>query len=247
MNGFIYSHRGMVRKVNEDSGCFLLNAQNDLLMIVADGMGGHNGGEYASQITIDYITKKFLSLEYNMTTRDYIFWIDNLLNEVNSILKTVGSKNKWLEDMGTTIVLAIILKEKTIICNVGDSRCYKVQNQILSQISEDHTFVNLMYKQGIYSLDEMENHPRKHVLTQALGNETKVDPNYKIINNNDYDNLLLATDGLVDLVINEEIEAILTYSNANYRQKAKALIQRALDKGGKDNVTVGIIYKEEKK
>ena len=245
MQSIIYSHKGKLRKINEDSGCLLENKMRDMLLVVADGMGGHNGGEYASKITIDYIRKKFMKLEFKMNTRDYIFWIDNILNEINIILKTVGEKKEELKDMGTTIVLALILEEKTIIANVGDSRCYQVKDKNLKVLTQDHTFVNLMYRQGIYSLDEMENHPRRHVLTQALGNETKVDPNYKVIDNDEYETLLLATDGLLDLVINEEIEKIINYPGANYKQKASALVQRSLDMGGKDNITVGFFCKEE--
>ncbi len=246
MKGFVYSHKGLVRKVNEDSGCFVSNNNGDYMMAIADGMGGHNGGEYASRITIDYIFRKFIQLDIELTIRDYIFWIDNLLNETNKILKNVGKKNSWLEDMGTTIVIAIKLKNKTLIINVGDSRCYAIKSNQLKMISEDHTFVNLMYKQGIYTLDEIENHPRKHVITQALGNETNVEPNYKVIYNDEYDALLLATDGLTDLVNDNELRKIISHANTNYSKIGNALMNRALDLGGKDNVTLGLLYQKEK-
>jgi len=234
---------GMVRKNNEDSLCFIkpnevVELKNKgILAIVADGMGGHAGGEVASRIAVDTISNNF----YKSTSKSVVDSLANSVLEANSKILKAAQKDNMLKGMGTTVTSLVIRQELAYFAHVGDSRLYHWRNGTLNQISTDHTLVQEMVEKGDISQFEAANHNQKNVLLRALGTKPKVDVQkgqipltLKI-----GDRFLLCSDGLTDLVKDIEIKQILEMSSIY--MVASCLIALAKDKGGHDNVSVVIL------
>ena len=234
---------GMVRKNNEDSLCFIKpNEAKELqkkgiLAIVADGMGGHAGGEVASRIAVDTISSNY----YKSSSKSIVDALANSVLEANSKILKTAQKDSILKGMGTTVTSLVIKDDLAYFAHVGDSRLYHWRNGILNQISTDHTLVQQMVEKGDISHFEAANHSQKNVLLQALGTKPKVDVlkgqiplNLKL-----GDRFLLCSDGLTDLVKDIEIKQIMEMSSIY--MVASCLIALAKDKGGHDNVSVVIL------
>ena len=196
---------GLRRKNNEDAAYAIKN-QYGVLLIVADGMGGHRKGEVAN----------------------------------NEIYKMSLSGDEYRE-MGTTAVSCIIGDKESTILSVGDSRCYIIDNDgLLKQVSKDQTYVELLFESGKISKSEMATHPQKNLLINAVGiNPDLTNIEEFVLPNDSYRAILLCSDGLYNMVSDEEIHAVMM-EELTANEKAKALIKKALDAGGNDNVAVVI-------
>lgn len=231
--------KGLVRENNEDS--FYVDDKKGIF-IVADGMGGHNAGEVASQMAVETIKECFdknTAFVYN----DYSKLIEKAIKEANTAIYKKANQNEALQGMGTTIVFALIKEDKLYLAHVGDSRAYMLTKKGLKQLTEDHSLVNDLIKQGKLSAEEAHFHPMRHVITRALGvkNEVEVD-----VNTIPYKGglILLCTDGLTDMLEDKEIEEIV--KNTPEPQKAcELLIGKANERGGRDNVTVVVVGERE--
>lgn len=228
---------GLVRNINEDM--FFQSDDVDFpLFIVADGMGGHNAGETASKMAVDIIKqyflqhKKYLKDENRLTSI-----IENSIIEANSEIYKSSKELETLSGMGTTITLAYILKEYLYIGHVGDSRAYIISGEGISQITEDHSLVNELVKNGSITIEESKTHPQRNMITRAVGtsNEIEVDVIKRHYNSNDI--LLICSDGLSNMVSDEEILKIFNKIPI-IKEACKELINKAKDNGGKDNITI---------
>mgnify|MGYP000129397609 CR=1 FL=1 len=240
--------KGRIRSNNEDALYVPPHTEKlPQLYIVADGMGGHQGGEVASRIAVEtiasYINENFCE-HYD---RDKIIEIlNNALNAANQKIFKFSLENSELYGMGTTATVALFKGNKLYIGHVGDSRAYRIREGSIIQLTKDHSLVWELMEQGKLSLEETKTHPMKNVITRALGTEEFVKADILELEFDEKDIFLLCSDGLTNMLDDKTImEIVLSNPPSIATQK---LIQQANLKGGTDNITVGIIradYHEE--
>jgi PPM family protein phosphatase len=232
--------QGKVRQHNEDSGGIFVNKDGNRLAIVADGMGGHRAGDVASEMTISQLKMDWESSNGITTAGEAENWLKEQITKVNSLLFTHAMNHLECDGMGTTVVAAISTNRFVTIANIGDSRCYLLNETGFKQVTEDHSLVNELVRTGQISREDAEHHPRKNVLLRALGTEKAVEMDIKTIIFEEGDILLLCSDGLSNKVNEKEMVEILT-NEESLEQKAGTLISLANDNGGEDNITLVIV------
>ncbi|MHB1090753.1 MAG: Stp1/IreP family PP2C-type Ser/Thr phosphatase [Ilumatobacteraceae bacterium] len=228
------SDTGKLRSANEDS--FLVSEH---LLAVADGMGGHNAGEIASAMAVQLLreaaSQKIESAEL----------FTQLVSTINEAIFTAATGTTEQRGMGTTLTAIAIsgstsTSEHVVVVNVGDSRTYIVRKGELRQITVDHSYVQELVSEGVISASDARTHPRRNIVTRALGIDSRVTADSWTLPIIDGDRYVLCSDGLVDEISNEEILAILM-QNADPQQAAECLIAAANDRGGRDNITVIVV------
>ncbi|MBR3198553.1 MAG: Stp1/IreP family PP2C-type Ser/Thr phosphatase [Bacilli bacterium] len=234
---------GKVRTHNEDSVTIVKNKGDEILLAVADGMGGHKGGEIASSIAITHIGKRFMDTSTVGVKEDAINFLKEIVSEANMLLYKYTEDNPESLGMGTTIVMALLTKDFLLYGNIGDSSGYAIKNNKLHKITNDHTLVNLLVKSGELSEDEAKNHPRKNVLMRALGANITVEMDIFDVER-DVDGILLCSDGLTNMLDDEQISLVLE-GNLTADEKVKKLINKANNRGGTDNISVAYLKKED--
>lgn len=231
------THIGLRRSENQDFLAAQRLVDGRWLLIVADGMGGHAGGERASRLTVETV----VALVQEKLDREYPYPVTDLLLEAvenaNRAVLTEAERESSLKGMGTTVVLGMFDGPQGTLMNLGDSRAYVFEKDGLRQISEDHSFVAEMMRRGVMTQEEAIDHPRRNMLTRAVGAAEKPAPDFFDIRFEPGDILLLCTDGLHGFVSDGDIQRVLE-ADWSLEAKCDALIDAALDAGGKDNVTV---------
>ena len=233
---------GIKRKNNEDS-YFAKKYNNDIsLYIVADGLGGYEGGEIASKLLVIKMARCFEEhLNDNLKSEEVVRNVlQNSLFECNRQIHAMESSNEKYSGMGTTIVLVAIIYGEIYYLSVGDSRLYYIDENInyIKQITEDDTYVNELLRKNVIKLEEAKNHPQKHVLTKAIGvfNDLNIEVN-KLYKDKGY--LLLCTDGLTNMVEDNKILEIV--KKTKFEKLADKYIEVANSNGGADNTTVVVV------
>lgn len=233
---------GCVREANEDAGLFVRPndpeqiAERGMLLIVADGMGGHASGEVASQMAADEISRL-----YYQTPGEPREALKRAVEAANSLIHDAAGADPALEGMGTTCTALAVVGQLVYIAHVGDSRCYRLRDRMLTQITEDDSAVNEMVKLGIISREEARHHEDKNVILKALGTSADVEaatPEPFEVRPGDI--YLLCSDGLTDMVEDELIERTLVDA-ADVHDAAEHLVEMARAAGGHDNITAGLI------
>ena len=217
---------GLVRPNNEDSACIVENKSGDLFLMVLDGMGGHCRGDAASHLAMEIISEKMLNTDKFLSYSSMKATLLKTIKKANKEVNLLGSSKLEYLDMGTTLCLVAIRKDKTLLCNVGDSRCYILINGQLCQVSEDQTYVQFLYKTGKIKKEEMDTHPKRHVLMNALGTYPSLSVATTEITNA-YDAILLCSDGLYNMLSDQEIEDVLNIETLSTSDKIDLLISRA--------------------
>ena len=234
---------GQVRDHNEDSVTIVKNGSGEVLMAVADGMGGHKGGEIASSIAITHIGKRFIDTFSVGNKEDAINFLKEIVSEANMLLYKYTEDNPESNGMGTTIVMALLTKEFLLFGNIGDSSGFVIKNKKIYKITNDHTLVNLLVKSGEITEEEAKDHPRKNVLMRALGANISVEMDVFDVEK-DVSAILLCSDGLTNMLDEEQIEKVLD-SDMDIDAKVQKLINKANNRGGTDNISVAYLQKEE--
>ena len=205
------------------------------LFAVADGMGGHNAGDYASshavRILVDEIRE---DTDYNP-----VKVIRHAIETANTEIIEQAQKDEKLRGMGTTMVVATIVGQYAYVANVGDSRLYVVDKQ-LRQITRDHSLVQEMVRMGEITAEEARNHPDKNIITRAVGVLPEVTADFFEISLKPGDEILMCSDGLTNMIEDDEIRHIVL-GQRDIVEKAEKLIETANRNGGKDNITVVLI------
>lgn len=239
---FCITDKGLKRPNNEDQAG-VLNQLGFQVLLVADGMGGHSSGEVASKIAKDTIISLMSLQDHEISLNKGKKLLHHVAKKANSEIHRLSSKDVKYYGMGTTLVLALVLNDQTIVLNCGDSRAYtyrKIEDK-LTLITKDQTVVQYLYNVGAITKDEMKESPKKHVLMNALGIGPNIDYDISIIDN-DYDILLLCSDGLSNMIDDEEIKAIISLNNCSSAETiSKALLNKAMAHGGLDNIAVCIM------
>ena len=200
-------------------------------------MGGHCRGDAASHLAMEIISEKMLNTDKFLSYSSMKATLLKTIKKANKEVNLLGSSKLEYLDMGTTLCLVAIRKDKTLLCNVGDSRCYIMINGQLCQVSEDQTYVQFLYKTGKIKKEEMDTHPKRHVLMNALGTYPSLSVATTEITNA-YDAILLCSDGLYNMLSDQEIEDVLNIETLSTSDKIDLLISRANKKGGKDNIAI---------
>ncbi|MCL2420408.1 MAG: Stp1/IreP family PP2C-type Ser/Thr phosphatase [Defluviitaleaceae bacterium] len=229
---------GKKRAINQDTVFALAEPVGPLpnLFIVADGMGGHNGGEIASQVAIAHFCKHIES--HGSILKSGV--LDLLTSAANAANAEVFSQSKIHSDltgMGTTLTACTIDNGKCSIIHVGDSRAYAVTGDGITQLTSDHSYVNEMVKAGQMSPAEAREHPKRNVLTQVLGPNAEMSADGYIVDVEPGSVILLCSDGLYNMVSEEEIKHLINTS----QKPAIALVDAANAQGGTDNITVVVV------
>lgn len=234
---------GMKRKCNQDSFA-VFSKENYFGAVVCDGMGGAKGGNVASGIAVktfvSFIKKTFAAKnpdDYNETEIKCL--LRSAVDAANTEIYRRAQMDDELEGMGTTLVAVIVCLAGTFAVNIGDSRIYSQTDGVLQQISTDHSFVQYLIDKGEIRPSEANLHPNKNIILRALGVSERVEGDYFRIDN--YDRLLLCTDGLTNHVDNNRIGEIISGSYMakppSYKQRVERLISEANQAGGLDNIT----------
>lgn len=231
---------GRVREVNEDAGGIFINKANQVLAIVADGMGGHQAGEVASELAVVITKEKWEQTEKITKPTDAEEWLLATMLEINKYIYQRSLEKEIYHGMGTTVVLSICTEEFVTIAHVGDSRCYLLNDTNFEQITVDHSLVNELIRTGQISEVDAEQHPRKNVLLKAVGTEATVKADVKTIGWNEEHRLLLCSDGLTNKVTDLELEHALRQME-NIHETAQSLVELANERGGEDNITLAIV------
>ena len=227
--------KGNVRENNED---YLLVDEEKGLFIVADGMGGPQGGEVASKMAVDLVSL-FLA-ENLLNTNDISSVIENSVVQANEAIKMRAEQDNNLKGMGTTIVFALYHNNKIYITNVGDSRIYLMRNNEIKQVTKDHSLVAELIDAGDISEDEARKHHLRHILSNAIGVKNKVEVEIAEFLLENTDGLLLCSDGLTDMITDKEIESIV-FKGDDPQETSGKLVELANEKGGRDNITVVLV------
>jgi PPM family protein phosphatase len=221
---------GQVREGNEDS--YLVS---EPLFVVADGMGGHIAGDVASSTAVDIISNRAdsASSEDPQTLAD-------LVRSANTAILDKAEEDPALRGMGTTCTLALLDRGKAFLAHIGDSRAYLLRDGRLEQVTEDHTLVARMVKEGRIRPEDADHHPQRSIITRALGVEPNIDVDLISLDLRDGDRLMLCSDGLSSMIGSDSIQEGLV-ENADSQSASDDLVRRANEAGGEDNITVVVI------
>ena len=229
---------GQKRKMNQDYVFASADPVGNLpnLFVVADGMGGHNAGDYASSHAVGIVVEEIREdADFNP-----VKVIRHAIESANTEIITQAQKDAKLRGMGTTMVAATIVGHYAYVANVGDSRLYVAGEQI-QQITKDHSLVQEMVRMGELNAEEARNHPDKNIITRALGAERPVDVDFFDLKLEPGNVVLMCSDGLSNMVEDDRIGEIISDTDRDLQERGQALISEANRNGGKDNIAIVLI------
>lgn len=239
MQVFSETNVGLKRENNQDSVFTGILSDNSVVAIVCDGMGGANAGNVASStatnMIFDYINKSYSS-KLNRTALGNL--IVNSVISANLSIYKMSQESSEYRGMGTTAVVLVVRNGFAFICHVGDSRAYLI-NEKITQVTRDHSVVQTLLEDGKLTPEEAKVHPRKNVITRALGVESTVQPDLLELPVEIGNTILICTDGLSNYV--EESEILQTINNNELKDVTSLLIDKANSNGGGDNITVAVV------
>lgn len=240
IKAYAKSDIGKVREMNQDY-YYISNSLDEVqLYIVADGMGGYNGGEIASKIAVEatknYIENNFKDIEKD---RDSIIQLlGSSMEYANMLINEKSKESEELQGMGTTLEICLIYNNKVFIGHIGDSRIYRIRKSFIRKLTQDHSYVQKLVKEGTITQEQAVNHPQKNMLMKALGCNAFAEPDVMVKGFLKDDVLVMCSDGLSNLVSQEEIYKI---SSKDIERAPKELVELANIRGGYDNITVVVI------
>ena len=239
MKSYSITDVGQIRTLNEDfvfaSDTPVGNLPN--LFVVADGMGGHNAGDFASKYAVETLLE---TIRVNPENNP-IKIIRTAIETANSSILKEAAEHETMSGMGTTIVLTTIVGDYAYVANVGDSRLYLINDERIIQITKDHSLVQEMVRMGEISEEDARNHPDKNIITRALGAERTVDIDFFDLKMEPGSTILMCSDGLSNMVEDSKIEEIILNQNEELPQKGERLLREANQNGGKDNIAVVLV------
>lgn len=241
MKSYGISNIGKIREMNQDA--FFIQNTNlgplPNLYIVADGMGGRLGGEIASEVSISSFCEY---VKQNKLQDDMSDFLIDATRYANAKVYETSSQIPNYRGMGTTFTTLTIYNNKGYVTHIGDSRIYKITNNTIKLLSNDHSLVNEMVKLGHIKKSEASNHPQKNILTRALGTESTVLVDNIIFDININDSILICSDGLTNMIEDEEIKNIINENSL--KEAVHTLVSLANSNGGIDNITTILIKME---
>lgn len=231
--------KGLRRSNNEDA-CYVL--KKDKVFIVADGVGGNNSGELASKTCVDEIAKfvEQHDLHRFHTDEEIQVYFEQCIKAVNFKILELSQRHEENWGMATTVVMAYLHDGQLYILNVGDSRAYILRDGVLTQVTEDHTYVNSLVKAGLITAEEAEHHENRNMITRAVGAEHRIEADFFVVSVALGDRILICTDGLHGEVKEDDITEILC-KEETMTDICEELVEIAKAKGGHDNITMVVV------
>ncbi len=229
---------GVMRKVNQD---YIYTSEQPVghlpnLFLVADGMGGHNAGDYASKVTVETIVEHIAA----SAESDPVKVLGEAIRQANRLVRSLAGQSPEMDGMGTTVVAASCDGNRLSVANVGDSRLYVVNDREIRQITRDHSWVDEMVLRGGIRREDARNHPKKNIITRAVGAEEEIQADFFNVQLNGGDIVLMCTDGLTNMLEDERIRMIMAQAS-DLVEKTENLVRAANDNGGRDNISVILI------
>ena len=242
MKSYSVTDVGQKRQVNQDYVFASEEPVGNLpnLFVVADGMGGHKAGDFASSFAVQILLHTILEDE----NQNPIKIIRNAVEEANRKVLEAAKQHAEMEGMGTTMVLVTIVDDYAYVANVGDSRLYLIEDKIL-QITKDHSLVEEMVRRGLITKEEAKTLPEKNIITRVLGIGPEVEVDFFDIHLKENSTLLLCSDGLSNMVSDDDIWRIANTSR-DLRETGMRLVSLANENGGKDNIAVVLVQPDTK-
>jgi serine/threonine protein phosphatase PrpC len=237
------SRKGPARQGNEDNFA-IISKENvyPVVLVVADGMGGHLNGELASKTAVEGVRDDLFSQLPDKEDKDKIEKIlEDTTQEINITIYKRSLEKDANTGMGTTMTCAVIYPTLLYLCQIGDSRCYRMRSDKLEQMTRDQTLVQEMIDLGEIDDQEARQHPQRHILTQALGSPDYISPGISTHEIKKDDRYLLCSDGLHGFLPDEDISRIMQDSDSA-KEAAGRLVDKALASGGQDDVTVIVAF-----
>ena len=225
---------GKVRKVNEDSYYIPENGDKIKLFLIADGIGGQNHGKLAGMMTVERVVRNIYKDSDNP---DKKCMLKKAIKSANNKIIEHADDNLEFKGMGSTLVALLLDDVKAYITHAGDSRCYMIRNDVISQITVDNSYVEYLLQKGVISAEQAKNHPQKNLIIKAIGMDKDLDVDFDIIDTKPGDIFLLCSDGLTSMVSDEDILHIIIKRKKDFQKAVEELIKMAKQAGGKDNIT----------
>lgn len=237
IRAFSITDIGKKRQLNQD---FVFTSELPLgnlpnLFVVADGMGGHKAGDYASKCTVETIIEEVGKSK----EKEPVKILSDAIQSANTLIRRKATEDKNMMGMGTTVVAATLIGNNLVVANVGDSRLY-INSDELTQITRDHSLVEEMVRLGGIDRMSARNHPDKNIITRAIGATNTVNIDFFEVSVQSGDTILMCSDGLTNMLEDEEIQTILS-SKDSLQMKAVKLVNEANEHGGKDNIAVLLV------
>ena len=231
---------GKAREKNQDY--YYVSEENDepKIYILADGMGGYKGGEVASKLATESV-KKYIQSNFDSIIKDkesILKLIASAVEYANMVVYEKSKETQELEGMGTTLEVCLIYNNKAYIGHVGDSRVYRIRNEVIRKLTKDHSYVQQLIEDKKITREEAKTHPKKNMITRALGCTPYVEPDLRARNFEKGDIFILCSDGLTNMVDEKQIYEII---KEDIQMAAERLVDEANQAGGYDNITVIII------
>lgn len=235
MRAYAKTDVGSKRAVNQD---YMYCSENSVgsfrnLFIVADGMGGHKAGDYASKLCVEQMVQSIEKSEHKTP----VSLFEEAVDAANGAVFAESQEHEEYEGMGTTLVACTMLEDTLYVANIGDSRLYLLRDDDIMQITEDHSLVEEMVKQGNITESEARVHPQKNIITRAVGIDQAVQADFFEVDIYPDDIIMLCSDGLSNMIEDEDMEYIVKHSKS-LQDAGETLVARANENGGSDNITV---------
>jgi len=230
---------GLIRTTNEDTYTYRKIDDNNFIAFVCDGMGGHLGGSYAANKVAEVINAEYDKIG-EKPIKHVGAWLFETLQKANDAVYEESISNENLRGMGTTVSGVIMVNGELYYAHIGDSRIYVYDEYKLQQITTDHTYVNSLLLNGLITFKQAAKHPKRHVLTNALGIKKNVSVDIGQINLKQYENILVCSDGLYNLLDGPKLLKSLN-EGIDLEDKASSIIEKVLKLGGNDNVTLVLL------
>jgi len=239
----VKSDKGRIREINEDSYNVLAGFPGiPATFIIADGMGGHNSGEIASNSAVEYISNYILENPDAFSGDNVLDVLKYIIGKVNIHVYNKSLENEIDHGMGTTLIVGVVLNKKLFIGHVGDSRVYLLRNEKMEKLTIDHSYIEELIRNGTITREEAENHPNKNLITRAIGCSEVLEVDTYAYDIKENDIFIMCTDGLTNM-LNEERIMEIVLSNDDPETTCEKLVEGSNEMGGEDNITV-IVFKE---
>lgn len=228
------TNRGYKRRENEDY--FLIRNDEYHYAIVCDGMGGHKGGKTASTLAVKTMAEhvdELINGEEELSEK----FIARAIRDVNKKVYKTAAEDVDLFGMGTTLSMMVFCSDRILVGHVGDSRIYRLRDDELLQVTDDDSFVNMLVKGGEITKEEAKTHPKRSLITKAVGTSKEIEPTVMTLEIVENDLYLICSDGLSSMIEDEDIGKVLIDETRNKEEKNEKLIALALEAGGHDNIT----------
>lgn len=230
---------GKKRAINEDYLDVVEKEQGMVLAVLADGMGGHNAGDVASELAVRFLVDRFHKSKLHLTSDSNAVssWLKEAYEGANERISTIAESDPSCKGMGTTLIAAVFQNNKVTFAHIGDSRVYLYSKGEINPLTKDHSYVNVLLDSGEINEEQARTHPRKNMLMKAIGTEISIDPDILTVSLRAEEYMLICSDGLSNMVSAEQMVHVLQ-SEATLQAKVETFIELANEQGGEDNISL---------